>query len=82
MFARHKSNKFNLACNIAYVDLCATYKEAFAVGGVSKKKIRVYICKYLNVILINNLYVVIQFTIIHCGNNCLQKSVYARAQYT
>jgi hypothetical protein len=26
----------NLDCNIAYVDLCTTHKESFAVGSVSK----------------------------------------------
>jgi len=42
MFVRHKNNKFILDCNIAYVELCTTHKEAFAVGGVSKKSLYIF----------------------------------------
>jgi hypothetical protein len=33
-----KTTDINLDCNNAYVDLCTTHKEGFAVGVVSKNK--------------------------------------------
>jgi hypothetical protein len=74
MFVRHRNNKFSLDCNIVYVDLCTTHKEAFAVGGVSKRDPCIYLQVFKCYMLINNSCVVIQFTNIHCDNNCLQKS--------